>query len=200
MKYIKTFEKVSKDDPFLAAAKRGSASTIQKMIKDGYDKNIKDKQSGRTALMLATLNRYIAVMNVLIDAGADVNIQDKEGRTALVMSSTQKSISSLLEAGADVNIQANNGRNVAMENLSYDSDSVKYIKLLEMFIDYGLDLDTRDNAGENLYDIIKTRQEIYTRSSYKINYYFEIEEYLNEKYPQYKEEWEIKNNMDKYNL
>jgi ankyrin repeat protein len=200
MKYIKTFEKVSKEDPFLAAAKRGSASTIQKMIKDGYDKNIKDKQSGRTALMLATLNRYIAVMNVLIDAGADVNIQDNGGRTALAMSSTRKSIDALLKAGADVNQQAYDGRNAIMEYLNYENDSEKYIKLLEMFIDYGLDLDIKNNKGENLYDIIKNEQKRHTIKSNKYDYYIEVEKYLNEKYPQYKEEWEIKNNMDKYNL
>jgi len=195
MKYIKTFEKVSTEDSFLAASKRGSASTIQKMIKDGYDINTKDSR-GRTALMLATLNRYIAVMDVLIKAGAKVNIGDFEGRTALIMSSTPKSINLLLEAGADVNIQAHDGRTAIMEFLLYSYTPAKYIELLELFIDNGLNLDITRNDGNNLYDIIKS----YINLSHNKEYFLEIEDYMNEKYPQYKEEWEIKNNMDKYNL
>jgi ankyrin repeat protein len=44
---------------------------------------LRDQESGETALMYAARNSNSEVVMVLLDAGAEVNARDKEGRTAL---------------------------------------------------------------------------------------------------------------------
>lgn len=51
------------------------SEAVSKLIKEDIDINAKDQQ-GRTALMIATYNNDPITAKVLIDAGADVNIQD----------------------------------------------------------------------------------------------------------------------------
>lgn len=200
MRYIKTFEKVSKNDPLIIqSAKRGSVSGVEKALKSGGDVNIKDVRN-RTALMEATLNSFISVVNFLIQNGADVNLKDSDGRTALMMASTMKIINALLNAGADVNLKSYKGENAIMEYLKYETKSDKFLQYLNLFLEKGLNLDETNNEGDNLYDIIKRKEKIHTGESYKLKYYFEIEEYMNNEFPKYKEDWEIKQDMGKYNL
>ncbi|XP_018334551.1 uncharacterized protein LOC108743474 isoform X2 [Agrilus planipennis] len=48
------------------------------------DVNIKAQQHGQTALMLAVSHGRLDMVNMLLDAGADINIQDEDGSTALM--------------------------------------------------------------------------------------------------------------------
>jgi len=199
MKYIKSFEKL-KEDPFIAAARKGSSTAIQKMIKDS-NININVKSSdGRTALMNATLNNFITVVKTLITAGANINLSDNDGRTALMMASTKSIRDILLNSGANVNKKSSNGKNVAMEDLSYSTRIDKYIEDLNKYLEYGLDLDAEDDSGKNLYDIIQDKKNSKFVDHDRFEFYNKLTEYMNENYPQYKERWEMKNNMSKYNL
>lgn len=200
MKHIKTFETLNKKEyNIILSARRGSLSGVDKALKTGDDINTKD-QFDRTPLMVSVLNRYISVVEYLIKQGANVNLQDKDGRTSLMMASTMRIINALLNAGADVNITSNKGENVIMDHLTYESKSEKFIEYLLLFLEKGLNLDQRNNKGENLYDMIKIQEKTHTGESYKLKYYFEVEDFMNSYFPKYKEEWEIKQNMDKYNL
>jgi ankyrin repeat protein len=65
---------------------------------------------------------------MLLDAGADVNIQNKDGNTALNLSSfysnttsTEKIVKMLLDAGAHVNIQSKDG-NTALTYSAYSNN------------------------------------------------------------------------------
>ncbi|CAG0885366.1 unnamed protein product [Darwinula stevensoni] len=51
------------------------------------DVNIKASQHGQTALMLAVSHGRLDMVRLLIDAGADLNIQDADGSTALMCAS-----------------------------------------------------------------------------------------------------------------
>nr|CAH7740108.1 unnamed protein product [Callosobruchus chinensis] len=48
------------------------------------DVNIRAKQHGQTALMLAVSHGHLDMVKMLLEAGADINIQDEDGSTALM--------------------------------------------------------------------------------------------------------------------
>ncbi|XP_065165706.1 KN motif and ankyrin repeat domain-containing protein 2 isoform X2 [Atheta coriaria] len=50
------------------------------------DVNIRAKQHGQTALMLAVSHGRLDMVRMLLEAGADINIQDEDGSTALMCS------------------------------------------------------------------------------------------------------------------
>jgi ankyrin repeat protein len=211
MKYIKTYEaQISssrwgqkKEVPFIQfiqSAKRGSNSAVIKFIKEGVDVNIIGNDGlKRTALMWATINNFLLVVDTLIKAGANVNLQDSYGETALMFKTTQKILDKLLNAGANVNIQNNDGNTAIMLFLSYYiNSSDKLINYLKKFLLRGLNLDIKNNRGFNFYENIKFKQE--NGHFAQQDDLIKIEQYINEKFPQYKEEWELKNAMNKYNL
>ncbi|KAF5306031.1 hypothetical protein FQR65_LT00746 [Abscondita terminalis] len=51
------------------------------------DVNIRAKQHGQTALMLAVSHGRLDMVRLLLEAGADINIQDEDGSTALMCAS-----------------------------------------------------------------------------------------------------------------
>jgi ankyrin repeat protein len=71
--------------------------------------------SGPTALIHATSNRFpsIELVRVLLEGGADVNVADSNGQTALIRASEvaadEEVMVLLLEAGADVNVADREG-------------------------------------------------------------------------------------------
>jgi ankyrin repeat protein len=74
--------------------------------------NEQDK-NGRTALTVAVLQQKLIPLQMLIDAGADLEVKDNQGKTALAHAAATrniKSINMLLEAGAYVHPMDANGR------------------------------------------------------------------------------------------
>ena len=72
------------------------------------DPNIKNVEGGNTALIFTTNCGYYNIAKLLLDHGADPNIQNEYGYTALIYTSLHgylDIVKLLLEHGADVNIQ-----------------------------------------------------------------------------------------------
>ena len=81
----------------------------------------------------------------LIDAGADVNIKDKDGSTALMWASDNghtETVKLLIDAGADVNIKNKYGRTALM--WASRCNRKETVKLL---IDAGADVNAKDEDG-----------------------------------------------------
>lgn len=192
--------------PFLQAAVRGNNNKVKEFIKSGVDINMKDFE-GKTALMNAALNSFLMVVITLLNAGADPNLQDNNGRTALMMASTNKIFDKLFDAGADVNITNNDGDSIVMDRISHfinqfvDSKiGAASSKLFKKLIDNGLDFSIRNKSGQNFYEKLINMRDNQNTGSYWKERYDEMINYMNEHYPQYKEEWEMKQNVNKYNL
>ena len=90
----------------------GSPDIVQILLDAGADPN--SESYGKTPLMSSVLNINTAKM--LIDSGANVNLQDNEGGYAMlyvIKEENYEVVEFLLEEGADVSLQADNGDSVA---------------------------------------------------------------------------------------
>jgi len=83
-------------------------------------------------LMHASKEGNIAQVNALLAKGADVNVKDSHGLTALMLASQNghsEVVKLLLAKGADINAKANNGRTALMEaSQNGHSEAVKLLK------------------------------------------------------------------------
>lgn len=94
----------------------GNANLIDWMIADGANSNICDKHSGWTPLLrCASVSGNYHVASCLLREGADINIQDVDGKTALMISVLNKNeqlLDLLLKRNADCTITNKWGKNV----------------------------------------------------------------------------------------
>jgi ankyrin repeat protein len=78
----------SDDDAFLKAAKAGKQSEVKDHLRMLASYSLKEKlnctdKHGRTALMLAAEKGHVEVVELLVDKGADLMVEDEKGETAL---------------------------------------------------------------------------------------------------------------------
>ncbi|BFZ26042.1 hypothetical protein BsWGS_29081 [Bradybaena similaris] len=98
------------------SAKINSTEHIELLLQQMKIRNVINAQNskGLTALMMFTIKCNYIAMKVLIDHGADVNIKDFHGNTALLLAlykHTQKPeiLATLIQAGCDLNWQNTSG-------------------------------------------------------------------------------------------
>ncbi len=113
----------------LSATLLGDLKTVKQHIDYGTDLDLKDTIMGSSALMTATVfdRRDIAI--ALINAGADINITNKEGSTALITASflcRKEILNILLENGADKSIRNIYGSN-AYQSVEAPFEAVRFI-------------------------------------------------------------------------
>ena len=150
----------------IEASRCNDIKAVKSLIKDcaeiGIDIDATD-MCGDTALMWAAYRGYYEITELLIDAKANVNVQCKNNKTALMwalsVSSTSKSIIELLlDVGAVVNIHDIIKRTPLMR-LGYMSE--KYhgdvaIKI-KMMLNAGADMYAKDIHGKTVIDLAKDR-------------------------------------------
>lgn len=121
--------------------------TLKTLIKYGLtegtlDLNIRDKEK-KTPLIKAVLGKDIAIVSYLIMAGADLNIQDNRGMSALMYACTQQSIKIIEEILGCIKY---------VDAYEYYANKSSFINSLvfsgndseQMQIPFGLDLEARD--------------------------------------------------------
>lgn len=93
---------------------------IRKLLNENPNTINQINSQGWTALMLAATNSGTCstenTVQILIDAGAELNLQISTGWTALILAarnsnrcSTENTVKMLIDAGADINLQTNKG-------------------------------------------------------------------------------------------
>ena len=129
------FEVLKKNDP----------KALTKFIGNGGDVNEKDA-SGKTALVHATFDHNPVIAKILVEAGADPNVQFSNGLTALMVASGgmlfREVAGVLLDAGADVNLQADSGLTALLAAVQSDNAA-----LVERLLAAGADVNRQSADG-----------------------------------------------------
>jgi ankyrin repeat protein len=120
--------------------------------------NTSDKLN-RTALMYSASLRVTDTTFVewLFAQGANVNLQDKEGKTALHIAAregTATFVQALLEQKADVDIKDNQG-NTALWRAIMDQDD-KDLQKVKLLVQYGANPDSVNHANRTPREILQT--------------------------------------------
>ncbi len=71
------------DEPLISKAAAGDINGVQSLISRGASVNAIADDGGYTSLMYAAWNGHTAIVKVLLAAGADVNVKNHLGVTAL---------------------------------------------------------------------------------------------------------------------
>ena len=112
-----------------AATFMGDMDAIRQHIAAGSDLNLKEPSMGSTPLISASVFGKTEVALALIEAGADVNLQNNEGSTALTTAAflcRTEIVKALLENGADRDLRTEAG-STALESVSAPFEDVKFI-------------------------------------------------------------------------
>jgi len=112
-----------------AATFMGDMDAISQHIAAGSDLNLKEPTMGSTPLISAAVFGKTEVALALIEAGADVNLQNNEGSTALTSAAflcRTEIVKTLLANDADKNIRTNAG-STAFESVAGPFEDVKFI-------------------------------------------------------------------------
>jgi hypothetical protein len=135
---------VAPEDPFIRAAQEDDMELLGSLI-SGKDVNLRDLRSGTTALEHAVQNANREMVQMLLDAGANVNAANATGETALMMldsDATSDLVWDLINAGADVNDRDKGGTTALMRAAGSDS-----LEALRTLLDASAKVDLKNNDG-----------------------------------------------------
>lgn len=132
--------------PLLIAIQIGNEQMVRMLLAHGANQNVYDEFGDftRTALHHACLKGCLESVQVLLDAGADINLQrdNDDGETALMAAAQlgyMEIVRVLLDAGGDVNLQDNDGCTALFEARGED--------ITRLLLDRGAHVDHQDNDG-----------------------------------------------------
>jgi uncharacterized protein len=97
------------ETPLMTCARTGSADAVRMLLVHGADVNAKEPTQNQTALMWAAAEQHSKVVQVLIEANADLQAHSKSGFTALHFAARMGDMEStlaLMAAGVNVNIRS----------------------------------------------------------------------------------------------
>lgn len=116
-------------EQFYSAIRANNLTQLKSLLDQKASAGITDSR-GITPLMYAAEIGSVDAMRILIDRGADVNVQNAFGSTALMWSAADPAkVRLLLDHGAQVNIVAKSGR-TALIVAAFTNPSVEVVRLL----------------------------------------------------------------------
>ncbi len=136
---------VAPEHPFVRAAQEDNLEALTNLIA-GMDVNLRDKRSHTTALEHAVRNSNREMVQLLIAAGAKVNLKDDSGATALMMldgDATTDLVWDLINVGAKVSLTDNGGNTALMRAAT--ANNLEAVKAL---IEAGAEVDARNKQGQ----------------------------------------------------
>jgi len=136
----------------IEAVTAGNIEQVQALLDEGAD--VKGAM-GQTALTEAAMEGHKAVIQVLLNAGAELNEKDNSGETALMWAAFgghSDVVRVVLDAGADVNIVDEYGRTALDEG----AGSIKapegkgYVDVVKVLLEAGADVNPSSGGSSPL--------------------------------------------------
>ena len=138
-------------------------SKVRTLLAQGANPNLKDWRSADTPLIYAIKflwpNKARPIVSLLLAAGADVNIKDGQGMTALMSASYMFEdkngtvVTMLVSRGADVNASDNYGITALMHAIHGASQEAALIKNVHTLISAGARVNERNTLGQTALSI-----------------------------------------------
>lgn len=152
----------AKKEPALdiwSAAAGGMSGVIEQHIAFGTDLDSKEPAGGSTPLMVAAVFNSTEVASLLVNNGANLDIQNNEGSTALVTAAFfchPAMVTYLMEQGADLEIRNNFGV-TAFESVSseWSGDLQGFYEMIEEALQMDLDLDRIQECRPQVAELIR---------------------------------------------
>ena len=135
----------------VAAARRGDLSVVRKLLQAGEDtEQVEDgawdgDDDGSTALMWASMNNHVEIVQVLLEAGANPEARDEDSMTALMLAGMEghkEIVWNLLQAKAEVDAQDMDGRTALHHSSAYG-----HAEIGGLLLSAGADFELKDSAG-----------------------------------------------------
>lgn len=143
-------------DEFYDAVKGNEVSVVKAFIEAGIDVNAKSSLgAGRTPLMLAASNGNKEIVQMLLDAKADVNdAEDENNDTALLLAALEgkeEVVRLLLDAGANTNASNIWGITALMDAAQHNDKEI-----VKMLIANGADVNAKDRERETALSLARS--------------------------------------------
>lgn len=139
------------------AAWRGKTASVRRKLGSGADPNVSAYDSGWLPLMIAAAEGHRTTVSVLLEAGANPNATNTNGRTALMFASSygyDGIVKELLVQGADPDIVPVDDLRWTALMAAADADRITTLKIL---LDGGADRSLRDDRGMTAQEIAEER-------------------------------------------
>lgn len=131
---------------------------VAQLLKNHPELGRGEKKNGNTPLHLAVFYKMDALVNQLVDLGADVNAQNSDGITPLHKAVASRTLARyLINQGALVNAQDQQGQ-TPLHKIAGFADYQGVWKVARLLIDHGAKKTIRDVFGRTPYDIAMEEQ------------------------------------------
>ena len=124
--------------------------TIKKLIKDGTHINSKARITGVTPLNIAVYSGNRKVVKFLLDNGADVNFEDKEGYAPLHNVMLKEDAELLIKNGADMRAKTNKGQTPL-----HTAALFRRLEIIELLVSCRVEVNAIDKSGQTPLDYAK---------------------------------------------
>jgi ankyrin repeat protein len=99
------------------------------------------------------------IIQALLDAGADVNIKDKEGLSAIHYVIDLEIVTALINAGADVNTQTEEGSTLLMLVVKNMDEEEAIYQVVRMLLAAGANTEIEDIYGNTVFAYVSEENE-----------------------------------------
>ncbi|MGB6065331.1 MAG: ankyrin repeat domain-containing protein [Desulfomonilaceae bacterium] len=124
-----------KDVAVRMAVAEDDIESLKRLLREGANINAAKGKYKTSILMEAAVRGNLAVMRLLLERGADVNMADRDGWTALMGATIQgrlEPVKLLLDYGADVNAKNHNG-----ETALVMATGMKHAEIRDALLEHG---------------------------------------------------------------